>query len=206
MKIQPTTAGLVAIIVALAGALVFTSCPRPDPAEKIPVEIRKASDSLKATRPEAEHRRDSVLRVVAVDTARAVRAERLARAAKDSAEGFRKRADSTATQARLYGDSAFLWRSAYENRTEEADQLRTALSSSDSALQARTAAGANLRLLWLDSEARRRKAEEVVIPGFERAIAQLEQPCRILGPIRCPSRKAVLIGATLAMVAALSAK
>lgn len=205
MKIQPTTAGLLAVIGALTLALVFSSCPRPDPDEKVPAPIRKTADSLEATRPEFDDRRDSVVRVVAVDTARAVRAERLARARKDSAAALRKEADSLASLARTSADSATLWREAYERRTAEADQLRSSAAAADSALQAERSARVNLGQLFNAAEARRRTAEEVVIPGLERAISQLEKPCRIVGPIPCPSRRVAFLAGAVGAVVAVSA-
>lgn len=204
MKIQPTTAGLLAIIAALSLALVFSSCPKKDEG-KIPKELEKTADSLEATRPAADDRRDSVERLVVIDTARARKAEAVAKAATAKAEGLRKEADSLARLASTSADSAALWRQAYERRTAEADQLRTGAAAADSALQAERSARLRLDQLFRDSEARRRTAEEVVIPGLRQAIAQLEKPCRIVGPIPCPSRRAVLIGATLGTVAAVSA-
>jgi len=207
VKVQPTTAGLVVVIVALSVALAFSSCPRPDPESgKIPAELEKTADSLEATRPAADDRRDSVVRVVVVDTARARKAEALAKAAKLEAEGSRKQADSLARLASTSADSAALWRQAYERRTEEADQLRTANAAADSALQAERSARVNLQGLFNAAEARRRTAEEVVIPGLRQAIAQLEKPCRIVGPIPCPSRKTSAVLATAATVAALSSR
>lgn len=205
MRIQPTTAGLVAIIAALAVALVFSSCPKDPDEGKIPKALEKTADSLEATRPAADDRRDSVTRLVVIDTARARKAETVAKAATARAEGLRKEADQLAAQAVASADSALLWRRAYERRTEEADQLRTANAAADSALQAERSARLRVAQLFSDSEARRRTAEEVVIPGLRSAIAQLEKPCRILGPIPCPSRKAVLVIATVGTVAAVSA-
>jgi hypothetical protein len=188
MKIQPSTLGWLAVTGALAVALALSHWPRPGSGDKVPAEVQRSADSLELTRPATEDRRDSILRLVVVDTARAVRAERLAKARKDTAEGFRKRADSSAALASVYGDSAFLWRDAYENRTAEADQLRLAFAAADSARAAEAMARARFDQLFRDSEARRRVAEEVVIPGLQRAISQLEKPCRLVGPIRCPSR------------------
>lgn len=205
MKIQPSTVGWLTLTGALVVALVFSSCPRPDEKDKVPAPIQKTADSLEATRPAFDDRRDSVVRVVAIDTARAVRAERLARARKDSAEGFRRQADSLARLAGTSADSATLWRQAYERRTEEADQLRASNAAADSALQAERSARLRVSQLFSESELRRRQAEEVVIPGLERAIAQLEKPCRIVGPIPCPSRRVSFVAGAAAAVAILSA-
>lgn len=205
MKVQPSTVGWLVVTGALAAALVASHWPRSEAGEKVPASIAKTADSLKVTRPAADNRRDSLVRSAAADTMRAVRAERLAKAARDSAERFRKAADSAAALARVYGDSAFLWRDAYENRTAEAGQLRTALDSAEAGNRAMTSAAASLRLAWLDADARRRQAEEVVIPGLERAIRQLDQPCRIVGPIKCPSRRVSFVAGAVGAVVILSA-
>lgn len=204
MKIQPSTLGWATVSGALALALVFSSCPRPDP-DKVPAPVQKTVDSLEATRPAFDDRRDSTVRVVVIDTARARKAETVAKAATARAEGLRKEADSLAAQAVASADSALLWRQAYERRTAEADQLRTANAAADSALQAERSARVRLGQLFSESELRRRQAEEVAIPGLERAIAQLEKPCRILGPIPCPSRKVSFLAGAIGAVAVLSA-
>ncbi len=205
MKIQPSTVGWMTVSATLALVLLFSTCPRPDPKEKVPAKVQKTVDSLEATRPAFDDRRDSVVRVVTIDTARAVRAERLARARRDSAEGARKEADSLAALARSSADSARLWHEAYDRRTAEADQLRSSNAAADSALQAERSARVNLGQLLGASELRRRQAEEVAIPGLERAIAQLEKPCRIVGPIPCPSRRVAFLAGALGAVAAVSA-
>lgn len=209
LKIKWTVPTLAIIAVALAVALAVKSWPHSDPQKgKVPPQIAKTSDSLKVTRPEFGARRDSVLRVVVVDTIRAARAERAAKAAELKAEGFRKAADSIAALARAQGDSSFLWKFAYDNRTNEAEHLQFSLDSTKSALASERSARVSVEFLRGDAERRRKIAEETTIPGLERAIAALEKPCRIVGPIRCPSRTvtAVLAVTTTALVAATVAK
>lgn len=201
---KPLTAGLIGVALGAGAMLALELIPRGS-GDKVSPELEKTADSLKATRPAAEDRRDSTLRLVVVDSVRAVRAERLAKARKDTAEAYRKVADSLAALANVYGDSAFLWRDAYENRTAEADQLSQSLAAADSARGAELANAGRFRLLWIDAEARRRAAEEVVIPGLQRSIAQLEKPCRLVGPIRCRSRTETAVLAVLGTVAAVKA-
>lgn len=204
MKVRWTIGGLGVIIAALAVGLVLKSCQRsPDPANKIPPSLAKTLDSLDVTKPTFEGRRDSVLRVVTIDTAAAARAQRLAKASRDSAEGFRKRADSLAALASVYADSTFIWRQAYEARTEEAEQLRRSIDSTESALQSERNARASILTSWRESEARRAELERANA-GLRTAIAQLEKPCRILGPIPCPSRTVSAVGGVVIGVVALS--
>lgn len=206
MRIQPTTAGWLAVTGALVAALVFSHCGRPgDDEEKVPAPIAKTADSLEATRPEFTERRDSVVRVVAIDTARARRAEAAAKAAQLRADEADKAADSLAALAATSADSARLWHAAYDRRTEEAANLRTSLDSAQAATAAERAARLNLGQLFAESERRRKAAEEVVVPGLERAIAQLEKPCRIVGPVPCPSRRVSFVAGAIGAVVIVSA-
>lgn len=205
MKVQPSTVGWLTVTGALVAALVFSHCGRSDDGEKVPAPIAKTADSLAATAPEFGQRRDSVVRVVTIDTARARRAEAATRAAELKAEGARKAADSLAAQAATSADSARLWHAAYDRRTEEAANLRVGLDSAKEAAAAERSARLSLDQLFREAERRRTAAENVVIPGLQKAIAQLEKPCRILGPIPCPSRRVSFVAGAVGAVAILSA-
>lgn len=192
--------------VLLAGlALLSLRCGGDDEGGKIPPALERTADSLEAGRPAFEERRDSVVRVLVRDTLESRRLARAAQAARDSAEGSRQRADSIASLAASQRDSAALWRQAYEARSEEAGQLRRSLDSAQAAHSAELLARARLEQLWGEAERRRATAEEVVIPGLRQAIARLEKPCRLLGPIPCPSRRASALAGAAAALAAVAA-
>lgn len=206
MKVQPSTAGWLVVTGALAAALVFSYCGRPDPDEgKVPAPIAKTVDSLKTTAPDFAERRDSVVKVVTIDTARARRAEAAARAAELRAESERKAADSLAALAATSADSARLWHAAYDRRTTEAANLRVSLDSAHSATASERSARLSLDGLYREAERRRKTAEEVAIPGLEAAIAKLEKPCRVVGPIPCPSRRVAFLAGAVGAVVIVSA-
>lgn len=197
---------LLAGAAVLAGlALLSLTCGKDDDAGKIPAELERKADSLAASRPAFEERRDSVVQILVRDTLESRRLARAAKAARDSAEGSRLRADSIAALASSQRDSAALWRAAYDARTQEAEQLRRSLDSAQAARAAELLARAELTRLWGEAERRRQLAEETVIPGLRDAIARLEKPCRLLGPIPCPSRRASALAGAAATLAAIAA-
>lgn len=206
VTVKWTVRGLAVIAGALAIGLVFKSCQGPDDSGKIPEKLERKLDSLAVTAPAHQDRQDSIIRVIVVDTIAARRHAAAASAAKRDAEGSRQRADELARQASAEADSARLWRQAYEARTEEAAGLRVSLAQTDSALAAEKSARAAALVGWR-SETSRRMALEDANQGLRAAIARLEKPCRIVGPIPCPNRTVSFVaGVTLGVVALSSSR
>jgi hypothetical protein len=210
-------AGLVIIFLVIAFAV--KSCA-PAPRPKIDPKTQKSIDSLDATKPGFEKQKDSLITVVKHDTIFAKAADKASAEANTRAERSRasavasgKRADSLAAVARAHADSALLWRNAYEQRTMQADTLTRTVAEKDSALTAEHAAflheqDARIGLGRLfGADTLRRLAIEKVNKGLEDDIKKLQQPCRIVGPIPCPSRTVVgLLSATLGAVAGRATK
>lgn len=203
LTVRWTVGGLAVIAGALAIGLVFKSCQRPDDSGKIPAPLERKLDSLAVTAPAHQDRQDSIIRVVMVDTIAARRHAAAATAAKRDAEASRQRADELERQARSRADSAILWRQAYDARTEEAAGLRVSLASTDSALAAEKSARAAALAGWRSETARRMSIEDAN-QGLRAAIARLEKPCRIVGPIPCPNRTVAFVGGVTLGVVALS--
>ncbi len=168
---------------------------------KIPIETQRTLDSLKETSWEFKHQKDSIIRVVVYDTVQAIRAETAARQARARAQTEQHRADSLAMVARTSTDSASTWRQAYEARTAEAVELRTTVAAKDSAYRFERDARQALSVLY-GADTTRRIAIERVNADLVKAIARLEQPCRVIGPIPCPSRTAsAILAGTLGAIA-----
>lgn len=203
MTVQWTLRGLAVIVVALVLALALKSCQRSDVGVKIPPRLERTLDSLDATAATFKAARDSAARIVASDALESARLTRVARIARVESDGFRRAADSIAVLASAQADSAALWREAYDARTTEATQLRVALDTTETALKAERAARANVARLWQNAEIRQRELEHVT-DGLRSAITRLEKPCRIVGPIPCPSRTVSAVGGVMLGVVALS--
>lgn len=188
----PWTVGLVGVLLAL---FVF-AWRRPVP-PKIDPATQHVIDSLRVTADGFRHQADSALGVVRIDTIRA--AARVVTKTKVVADAaaLGRLADSLARVA----DSAATWQRAYTVRTLERDTLQVALALADTALLFERDARGQLQLLYAQDTARR-AALERVSAGLQRDIARLQQPCKLIGPLPCPSRTVTLIaGAALGLVA-----
>jgi hypothetical protein len=186
------TIGGVVIIIVLAG-YVMKSCQHPSgPGAKIPVATQRTLDSLDITRPAFTRATDSIITLVIHDTVQSTQFQAAARRAAQSASVAQRRADSLASDAATAHDSATAWHSAYAARTEEASQLRVVIANDSAALAREISARQHLATLY-GADTLRRIAIEKVNSDLRSAIARLEQPCRLIGPIRCPSRITVAV-------------
>ena len=182
---EAVSLGMVLLIVVSA-LLIFRSCRRAeDLADKLPPAVVTRIDSLDRTKPEFQARTDSILRVVIFDTARAVAFRRAEERAKLAASSAERRADSLAKLA----TTAQEWHAAYDARTSEADTLKMALARADSVAEAERSARRSLAVAY-EADTLRRVALDHLTQDLRDAIKKLEKPCRVVGPIPCPSRSA----------------
>lgn len=186
-----TVPGLVVIIAALAIALAVKSWDRPDD-PKIPPGLQKTIDSLEATRRPSVVTRDSIIRLVVHDTVRAAGSSARGDSAARAAAASQVRADSLAALARVSADSATLWHSAYDAQRQTSDSLRVAVAAKDSAYRAERDARAKL-LLVVRAATIRMNAIQDANDRLVKRIGELETPCKIIGPIRCPSRTMTML-------------
>jgi hypothetical protein len=178
--------GVTAILV-VATVLIFRGCgtPKQTEADKLPPAVVKTMDSLAHEQPAFVHRQDSLVKVVVFDTARAVAYRKAEERAKMAAASAERRADSLGRVA----TSANEWHAAYEARSSQADTLKMALARADSVAEAERSARRTLALAY-GADTTRRVAVEKLNADLREAIRSLEKPCRIIGPIPCPSRTA----------------
>lgn len=179
------------ILLILGGLWLWSRHKGNEP--KIPKETQETIDSLRVTKPAFDHTQDSIRRIVVYDTMQATRAQAAAEKARASAQAQQHRADSLAVVARTSADSATAWHRAYDARTEEAVNLRTAFAEKDSAYRSERHARQALEVNY-GADTTRRIAIEKVNKDLLQAIDRLEQPCRVLGPIPCPSRTVAAVG------------
>lgn len=180
---------LLLIIGLLAGVLTVKSCRPEAEAPKIPIETQVTIDSLRRTAEAFRRMADSSQRIIVYDTIRSVVIEKVAIATTKAGEKLGARADSIAAVAR---DSSALWESAYRVRTMEADTLRLAVSQLDTALAFERAARRTLGQVY-GADTLRRVAIEHVNADLQDAINHLQQPCKVIGPIPCPSRSVTMV-------------
>lgn len=193
-----TVAGLAVLVVALSIALGIKSCEKP-PEPKIPPALQAKLDSLTETRKPFEQARDSVIRIVVHDTVAAAGSNARSEAAVAAAATSQHEADSIARVAALHADSAALWREAYEAQKRTDDSLRVALAAKDSAYRFERAARISL-LGVVHRDSLRLSSMQDAQDRLVRRISELEPPCKVIGPIKCPSRKAVMLATAAAIV------
>lgn len=186
-----TIGGVVAGVVLIV--MVWYS-RRTSTAPKIPPRTQRSLDSLSITKPTFDSTQAAGRRAVIHDTVVSVVYRTRVEQVVSHANVAHARADSLAAVARVATDSAAtLWHRAYDVRTSEADSLRRALAFSDSAWQYQRDAYTGMRLLY-QQDTLRRVAIERVNRELVTAIGKLQQPCRILPFVPCPSRVLTAIG------------
>lgn len=183
----------VTALAVLAGAIClawfFRSCQR-EPPPKIPPATQRSIDSLVITKPVFDSTQVAGRQQVARDTLVAVSHRRRAVQAEASAQVSKATADSLAVAAEKIKqtDSAVTaWKDAYQARTLEAESWRLAAVRNDSAYQSERRARLGLAQLY-GADTLRRNAVERVNTELQTAILRLQQPCKVIGPISCPSR------------------
>jgi len=182
-------AGVIAVIIALAFGL--RGC-HADPPPKIDPATQKSIDSLTTTQPTFDSTQHAIAQAVARDTIVTVIHDKASNVALAEARTAQARADALAIEAGRAVDSATAWHRAYDARTEEAGKLRGALAEKDSALTSARSAFSRLAGAY-SADTLRRLAIERVNKGLADDIAKLQQPCRIIGPVPCPSRTIVAL-------------
>lgn len=190
MSVKWTTPALVTIIAVLAIALGLKSCER-SPEAKIPPALQKTIDSLATTAPAFVAHRDSVIRVTVQDTTAARKANARADAAIATADRLQRIADSLTDLARSNADSV-AWERALAAQRHVSDSLRLALAAKDAAYQ--TERLNTIRLLGVvQGDSLRINAVVDANNRLQKRISELEVPCRVLGPIPCPSRTVTFV-------------
>lgn len=180
------------VVIAILGAgLAFKSCQKPTPTDNLTPPEHKTIDSLKNTQPTFAKTQDSIIHIVVVDTQHAAVSRKAEIAAKASAARAEHRADSIAAIASSMAD----WKSAYDARTQETVGLKLAVQHADSIAADERDARIKLSTAY-GADTLRRVAIEKLNVGLVKTIGELQRPCKIVGPIPCPSRTvtAVLSG------------
>lgn len=161
------------------------------PTSAIPAKIAQTGDSLTRTRPALVASLDQSAKERGVSAA-AQRAllerERMSRRRADS---LARRADSLATLADEIVTTSNQWSMAYAARTAEADALRSALA--DASARGDSLAADTLRL---HDDNRATMARMLALERFNATLGtalQKATECRIVGPVRCPSRVQVAV-------------
>jgi hypothetical protein len=179
------TTAIVVIVVAL-------SIPRR---KNVPVQDQRALDSLVLSHGTFQASQDTL---VLRETTYVRRVDTLVRYVDRlvaSSEILHKKADSLAALARVSEDTASRWRSAYDERTREADTLRVALDTAMYALNLERAA----RLL-ADTRADNAMTRLGISEGLNTRLAadiKSASECRLLW-MRCPSRPVMFAAGVLA--------
>jgi hypothetical protein len=172
------------LLLALAVVMIFKTCGTGSPpGEKIPPPLQRSIDSLDRTGATFKKALDSLVRLVAIDTARAATYRAAERRAKAVADAAQHRADSLAAEA----ETNQQWRSAYDARTTEAVGLRKSLWLADSTADAERSARLTLSIAY-HADTLRRLTIEKVNKGLRETVDRLEAPCRIVWRVPCPSR------------------
>lgn len=186
----------VAVIIAIALGLAwfFRSCQK-EPGPKIPPRTQRSIDSLVITKPVFDSMQHAGQQQVARDTTRAISYRRQAQQAESSANFSKVTADTlaaTAERIKAADSAATAWKAAYEARTREAESWHLAAIRNDSAYQAERDARLTLGSLY-GADTLRRIATEKVTTELQDAIKHLQQPCRVIGRIPCPSRTVTFV-------------
>lgn len=183
------------IVGVILGIIVLTLTLRGchvDPGPKIDPATQHSIDSLKITKPAFDSTQHAAAQAVARDTIVTVIHDRASNVTLTEARTAQARADALAIEAGRATDSATAWHRAYDERTIEAGKLRTSLAEKDSALTSERSALFRLSGAYA-ADTLRRLAIEKVNRGLVDDIAKLNQPCRVIGPIPCPSRTIVAL-------------
>lgn len=203
----------VAVGVLLVAFLM--TCGRDDPEPILSDETRAEIERVmgEAARKAFQERDDSLagLSRASIDTSR-LRASN-ARATRTSAEAEGREADARRRAvdfANSMRDSLKEMTLAYESRTRERDTLQLAYDQLEHAHQLALRA-ADLSNQRADAAAERAHALEQLNQRILDDVAEAEKGCRILGLVRCPSRKAAFaigvgVGAAGALATAVAVK
>jgi chromosome segregation ATPase len=197
-----------AIAAALLVALVLTcgdESPEPILSEETTAEIER----LRADSAETHGKLDSLAELARASRDTARLREEAADRARQRADQRRRDADAARTavaRAENYSDSLALMQVAYEERTEEAAELRQENDTLRSALLLanRAAELSSERAALAES---RVQALEELQGRILADVAEAQKGCRILKLVRCPTRKeSAVLGAVGGALAAFALK
>ena len=184
---------LLVAIVALGIGAALGRCTGPRAVARTSPAVEQATAVL-AQAPSEKRLLDSLAGVIASAERRERSHRKADSAAAAEAATMRRLADSAAAaaaEAKTARDSAAFWQLAHERRTEEAFQLARRLEQKDAQLLER---GVQLdAALAAEAKLQRRVIDlHSSLADVRTELLTSEPPCRI-GPLPCPSRKAVLI-------------
>jgi hypothetical protein len=191
------------VIIALAVALVMSQCRSPEK-PKIPPQDQAALDKQASTLPAFNKTQDSGNVIIKHDTIFAKATNASANQSKANAAKLEAAADSIARLAVLAttaADSARKYHQAFDERGLAIDSLHTAIVKKDSAIQYWHDAFTGKQFLYTADSARRVAAEDLT-GRLKKDIDKLQQPCKVIGPIPCPSR---IVASTLSGIAGVLA-
>lgn len=174
---------LIVLALIAAGALAWFLVGRlfPDnPAER--TENERRADSLAITKPIDQALIDSSNARIAARAGSSAAADRAVKTAQERAARERRRADSLAAVAKTADE----WKAAYDARSSENADLRTAVLGKDKTIFNLKADTTDLRL-QLGIVKKRLKTTEDVNEGLVEDLAKARR-CKIVGLINCPSR------------------
>jgi chromosome segregation ATPase len=186
-------ASLVTITAVVAYGIVSEFTMKPtDPST---AKIHKTEDSLSATRPSFDSllasstaERDSASRAIAASAKREL-------ASRVRAEDAKRSADSLAVLAAATDTTMSQWRKAYAARDSEATELRVQLGEAHQQIAKLASDTASLKRDNL-ALAERIAAIDHLNADLHVALEKATE-CRIVGPLRCPSRTQTAIGTLL---------
>lgn len=171
----------------------------------VPADITKTADSLEATRPALDSQLARSARA-GDSSARVQRQlqlrERRIRARADSLERLADSLAAIGAAATSAADSAKAYAAAYELEKATADSLRAENQAKDARIQLLVAD--TTRLAGdRDSLQRRNQALEAFTMRLRSELAKATE-CKLIGPIRCPTRRETAVVSALAGVVAAS--
>lgn len=177
------------LLLAIVVGWAFHTCgKRSDNAPKIPPAVQKTIDSLNRTNDSVHKATDSVLTVVKHDTVHAIKILRRV----DTVERIIRRTEAAADSlAKLQQ-----WEAAYRAEKVANDSLHVVNDSLHAAFVAERNARVETFRLFVSDTVRRTTIERVNT-DLQKAISKLQQPCKVIGPIPCPSRTATAVISSL---------
>ena len=178
-------------------AWAFYTCGRRGevPEEKLPPDVVHRIDSLAATATAFRTRAESLATVIKHDTIRVARIVTRTDTLLQRVTVTERSADSLAALRE--------WESAFRTERSVNDTLHTVIDSLQTAVSIERNAVDVFRGLYV-ADTLRRSAVEKVNTDLQQAVARLERPCKILGPVPCPSRTVTFIATALVTIGVLS--
>jgi hypothetical protein len=162
--------------------------PKKNP---VPPKEQHTIDSLAITQPAFQAHRDTLILRETTYVRASTQEARKATIATHAADSLRTIADAAQARAVAAGDTLSEWRAAALARQQEADTLRSALSTTTHALDLQI-----LARIAADDRATASEQRLTAVQNLSERLArdvQAAGQCRVLFVARCPSRKAVAV-------------